>query len=353
MFGRLTGYATPALALLACAGVALASPQKIDTRWLERSYWIHASLTVRADRGYWGATYARPQAPTAEEIKRAAHTLCDKYGANRLYLIMHNELTIEDAERCLLAWHAGAPRAVQIVPTFVLRMYDHDITPVYTSAEIHRLCTFAKTRIGVRMAAVYDVYPRRNQGACLATLREEFPNAVVRVCVQPGESLEGGWRSAVEDTWSAMCEGRTNADWASPGFGKETLLKWIGERSGEGPTVAWDLIAIAWDYKPTARGTYPGYDDASLNMPLPAGRNALAADLVLRSAEPARLAGFSSDLFIVQANSLSGKHDGPGHTFYEALRSGQPYTGFFAEPLNEIATIYHRLARGQRPLTGN
>ena len=74
--------------------------------------------------------------------------------------------------------------------------------------------------------------------------------------------------------------------------------------------MAWDLITVAWDYTATDRGGYPGYDDARKNMPLPAGRNALAAR-ILSVAKRQALAGFSSDLFILHVNSRSPTHDGP------------------------------------------
>jgi len=77
---------------------------------------------------------------------------------------------------------------------------------------------------------------------------------------------------------------------------------------------------VAWDYSTTQRGEYPGYDDAARNMPLPAGRNALAAREILRIARPECLAGFSSDLTILQANSVRTEHDGLTGSFYETLK---------------------------------
>jgi hypothetical protein len=95
--------------------------------------------------------------------------------------------------------------------------------------------------------------------------------------------------AAVQDTWSGFCHGKTNADWFDKGFGAETLRKWVKDRNRKDQPVAWDLMVVAWDYSTTARGGYPGYDDAAKNMPLPAGRNRLAAKEILRVAQVGRL----------------------------------------------------------------
>lgn len=111
--------------------------------------------------------------------------------------------------------------------------------------------------------------------------------------------------------------------------------------------VAWNLIVVAWDYSATERGSYPGYDDANKNMPLPAGRNALAANEILRNAKPDRLAGLSSDLFILHVNSRSPAHDGPRGGFYEALKRGEAYRGYYATPFQEVVTIFAGLRRNK------
>ena len=111
----------------------------------------------------------------------------------------------------------------------------------------------------------------------------------------------------------------------------------------------WDLIAVAWDYQPTKNGEYPGYDDGARNMPLPAGRNRLAAALILEEASPKLMRGFSSDLMILEANSRYEQRDGPSDSFYRWLRRGEVYSGYFAEPLEEIASIYRGLAEGKSP----
>jgi hypothetical protein len=112
-------------------------------------------------------------------------------------------------------------------------------------------------------------------------------------------------------------------------------------------------VAVAWDYEPTERGGFPGYDDARRNMPLPADRNRLAANLILDTARPDVMAGFSADLFIIQANSRVKERDGDADAFYATLREGRPYRGYFAEPFHEIAAIFRALRDGMPVRCGN
>jgi len=196
--------------------------------------------------------------------------------------------------------------------------------------------------------AVFDVYPDRDQGPGLDVLAEAFPGRLIRLGIQPDEKLAPQFVAAVQDTWSGLCHGKTNADWLSPGFGAETFRRWVEARNGVGYPTAWDLIVVAWDYSTTARGEYPGYDDANKNMPLPVGRNVLAVGEVLRIAKPANLAGFSSDLTILQANSVKNPHDGLRDSFYDSLKRGQVYRGYYREPFAEMTAIYRRLRDGKQ-----
>ena len=97
----------------------------------------------------------------------------------------------------------------------------------------------------------------------------------------------------------------------------------------------------------TDRGGYPGYDDAEKNMPLPAGRNRLAANEILKQAKPDLFAGFSSDLFIVQINSQSDSHDGPDGSFYGTLRRGEVYRGYYSVPFQEVTEIFTDIRTGR------
>jgi hypothetical protein len=84
-------------------------------------------------------------------------------------------------------------------------------------------------------------------------------------------------------------------------------------------------------------------------MPLHRGRNRLAVRLILETASPETLAGLSSDLFILEASSRNPKRDGPSASFYQCLRKGEQYRGYYARPLEEIASIYITLRSGSAP----
>jgi hypothetical protein len=322
---------------------------------LERSYWLHASLVSQPQRGYWGMDFPAATKPTEKQIQNAARLLAGDYAANRLYLIYHNELPLADAEQVFASWRRHCPAEVEIVPTLVLRAYDKQKSEVFAVDELGRLAGFFKRAINPARIAVYDVYAGRDQGSGLATLSREFPAGIIRVGAQPDETIASPFVFAVQDTWSAFCHGKTNNDWQQPGFGRQTLRKWVEKRNTGRQPVAWDLIVVAWDYAATKRGEYPGYDDARKNMPLPAGRNALAAQEILRSAKRDGLAGFSSDIFILHVNSRSPTHDGPDGGFYETLKRGEVYRGYYAVPFNEMTALFRELKQGRliKPATAS
>lgn len=329
------------LASLFAALVLLAAPASAE---MERSFWLHASLGVFTQRNYFGPDFPATAMPEQQQVESAARVLCG-YGANRLYLIYHRELPSEDARRLFAWWRAACPREVEIVPALVLRMYDREQTPVFAADDLTALAQFFHDEINAEHFAVYDIAPKRDLSAVLPTLTKVFPRGLIRLGLQPDESLQPPFASAVMDTWSAFCHGARNAeDWQQPGFGAETLRKWVLARNDPPQPITWDLICVAWDYKATQRGGFPGYDDAEKNMPLPAGRNRLAAQLIRDTAAPAALRGFSSDLYILHENSRTAAHDGREGSFYECLKRGEDYRGFYGAPLREIAAIYAGLA---------
>lgn len=336
--------------LLATLGAASAvverSASAHDLAKLERSFWLNASL-ASPQLGYWGTGYPMTKRPTDAEIGNAARLLTHDAAANKLYLICHHEMPLTETREVLLAWRKSCPAEVEIVPTLVLRMYDKPATPVFTVGELDELCEFFKTGLAARHVGIYDVYPKRDQAAQIAVLAKHFPSWIVRVGLQPDEKIEPPVTGAVADTWSGFCHGLTNEDWHSPGFGASTLLNWVAARNSGAVPIAWDLIVVAWDYSKTKRGEYPGYDDANKNLPLPAGRNRLAVADILSTAVPGKLAGFSSDLLILQLNSASQPHDGTSGAFYQTLKAGRTYDGFFAAPWNEISAIYRDMRNGR------
>lgn len=311
---------------------------------MERSFWLHASLGLFTQKNYFGADYPATSMPMRGEIENAARLLTSTYAANRLYLIYHCEVAVEDARKLFLWWRAACPDSVEIVPALVLRAYDKAQTPVFGPRDLGALVSFFREELRVSRLAVYDIASGRDQGAGLKVVADAFPDGIVRLGLQPDERLDAPFASAVADTWSALCHGRRNdEDWRQPGFGAETLRKWVAARDADTPPVVWNLVAVAWDYAATGRGGYPGYDDAEKNMPLPGGRNRLAMQLIRDTAKAGRCGGFSSDLYILHENSRSTAHDGRERSFYECLKRGENYRGFYAVPFQEIVTLFGEL----------
>jgi hypothetical protein len=64
---------------------------------------------------------------------------------------------------------------VEVVPALLLRMYDKAAEPVFSSAELEALLAFFKTEVNPRHVALYEVLPRRDQGAGLAQMARPSP----------------------------------------------------------------------------------------------------------------------------------------------------------------------------------
>ena len=315
----------------------------------ERSYWVHASLGPFTQLGYYGTNFPATTPPTREEVANAARLLSGRYGANRLYLIYHREIPESDARKVFAWWREVCPATVELVPALVLRMYDKRQAPVFTAGEARGLATFFYDTVNSNRLAVYDIQARREQGDALPVLAQQFPGGLVRLGLQPGEALAAPFTAAVQDTWSGFCHGtRNREDWAQPGFGAEALRSWVAERNAGSAAVAWNLIVVAWDYSATPRGGYPGYDDAAKNMPLPSGRNRAAAQLIVGASDKNHFGGFSSDLYILHENSRSAAHDGKTGAFYQTLREGRAYEGYYAAPFREVADIYRDVEKASK-----
>jgi hypothetical protein len=331
-----------------CLAQTNSTPIKPELTTLERSYWVHASLAF-SSLGYWGNQFSKISPPSSEEIKKAADLLCNKYGANRLYLFYHREIPIAEARRVFTDWRKVCPASMELVPALLLTTYDKAQTSLYPDrTELQDLIMFLKRYINQQQMAVFDVYPNRDQGRPLDDLTAAYPAGLVRLGIQPNELPVKIFTHAVQDTWSAFCHGlRNQEDWLQTGFGAGKLQEWVNERNPGTIKIAWDLIVVAWDYSVTKRGEYPGYDDAGKNMPLPAGRNQLAAEMIHRTANPRTFAGFSADLTILEANSLSSSHDGTTGSFYQTLKRGEAYKGYYHVPFDELTGLFRALRQGQ------
>ncbi len=347
LLSKCMGLLLTALFVLGEEAVADIRP---DPAALERSYWVHASLGLFTQRGYFGEEFPATSPPSQSEVGNAARLLCGPYAANRLYLIYHREIPLDTAQEVFLWWRKSCPADIEVVPTILMRMYDKDQTPVFSESEIDELITFFVGNINSNRLAVLDVYENRDQTPLLARVAERYAGGLIRLGLQPGESLAAPFSAAVQDTWSGLCHGRRNLeDWSEPGFGAETLRRWVRARRGQTSPIAWNLVTVAWDYSTTERGGFPGYDDAEKNMPLPSGRNMAALQLIVESAAPETLAGFSSDLYILNENSRSEPHDGKQGALYQTLRQGREYRGYYAAPLQEIIKIFQQMRTGKWP----
>ena len=125
--------------LLVTGRIGLSAEKGHDLANLERSFWLHASLATKSQKGYWGPVFPASSSPTETDIRNAAKLLTDKYAANRLYLVYHHEIPLQEAEQVFRWWRQYCPEKVQLVPTLVLRMYDQQQTPVFTSDELRQL----------------------------------------------------------------------------------------------------------------------------------------------------------------------------------------------------------------------
>ena len=329
------------------AGLCVAeqtAAESASAKPMERSFWLHASLGLFTQRNYFGAEFPATPMPTREQVINAARLLATTYAANRLYLIYHRELPIADAQMLFRWWRDACGKNVELVPAFVLKMYDKAQSPAFSEEELIELSSFCRGELKMRVAAIYDIAPLREAGELTKVLAKKFDGGLVRFGLQPAEPLDAPFIRGVADTWSAFCHGKRNAeDWRQPGFGAETLRKWVMARNTGTRPVAWDLVVVAWDYSATQRGGYPGYDDAEKNMPLPSGRNREAMKLIRVTAKPSLLAGFSSDLYILHENSRSSAHDGREGSFYECLKRGEDYRGYYRAPFQEVVKLFREL----------
>jgi hypothetical protein len=128
----------------------------------------------------------------------------------------------------------------------------------------------------------------------------------------------------------------------------EQLLKLVAARTEQPIPVAWDFIAVSCQ-SPKHPLDHGIYGDAERNLPLPSGRSTLAGTEILRHANAGSFLGFSSDLRTLQISSQAINHDGTGYSFYEMLKRGQIYVGYYARPFHEIGKIYRALRAGNAP----
>lgn len=327
----------------------------------ELSYWVDIDLRNNNGRGYWKdvAAFAPDTLPTAAEVENASISFKENYYAEKLYVVYHRQFEIEDAKKVFENWNKSAARqGIEIVPTIVLENYETPSTMNFTDEEIAEFAAWSLKNINSAEFGIYDVYSRQQedgkQNNQLVMLKEKTANKLVLVGLQPGIKLSSNFMSAVQDTWTAECQGLTNELWENPvmfkgtdNYGRKLLEEWIKERAdGENRRIVWDMIPVAWDYEaPVDSLGYicPG-DDALINDPPIDGRIDLCHTYFVKNYPDGMLnpkfGGYSCDLHILEANSY-GKPERP--TFYDQLKANKPYKGYFASAMDQVASLYKSL----------
>jgi hypothetical protein len=327
----------------------------------ELSYWIDIDVRHNNGRGYWFNVDAKPEdvVPTEAEVSNSCRGIAEEYNGRKLYVTYHRQFEIDKAKNVFLLWKQyGSQYGIDIVPTFVLESYATPTRLNFTNNELTELAAWCKQNINSNELGIYDVYVRQSVGSAqdlqLTELSAQVQIALVRVGVQPGERMNSYFFAGVQDTWSAECQGLTNELWenaryykGSNKYGRRLLQEWVNERlNGDTRKITWNLIPVAWDYDDPLDPfgyIFPG-DNALTNDPPVPGRLHLSQQYIIswypRGTANRLFGGFSCDLHILEANSY-GRPESP--TFYEQLRSGQPYQGYFANAMKEVAEVYENL----------
>lgn len=327
----------------------------------ELSYWVDIDLRVSNGRGYWFKVgdYAPDITPTAAQVEQASKSLRNEFHGNKLYIVYHRQFELEEAKTTLAVWkNWGDQLGMEIVPAIVLQDYTADALLNFTDEEIVAFADWCKTNVNDKEFGIYDVYIRHQSGSVqdmqIAKIKERIGDNLVHVGLQPGSELNAHMKAAVEDTWTAECQGLTNELWENPvmfkgtdNYGRKLLEEWIKERAdGENRRIVWDMIPVAWDYEaPVDSLGYicPG-DDALINDPPIDGRIDLCHTYFVKNYPDGMLnpkfGGYSCDLHILEANSY-GKPERP--TFYDQLKANKPYKGYFASAMDQVASLYKSL----------
>ena len=326
----------------------------------ELSYWVDMDMSGAHLRGYWYdvSVYDEEKIPENGWIENACQALSGNYGADKLYVIWHRQYEPETAKTVFRTWQeAGKSAGVKIVPTVVLQSYSSSSSMNFSDEEITAFAEWSVGNICDDEFAVYDVYTRDAVGSSqdhqLKLLKEAVGDILTRVGQQPGVALNDSYSKAVEDTWTAECQGKTNELWENPifykghkNYGRLLLESWVKERvEGESRPFVWNMIPVAWDYDTDDELSYdcPG-DNALTNDPPVPGRLELCHKYISAcypgGLDDKRFGGYSCDLHILQANS-SGRGESP--SFYEAIREAATYEGDFSAAMSEIGELFNSL----------
>src|SRR5437899_3547837 len=333
------------VAMLLGIASAFASSESERLKHLERSFSLHASLAAPTQNGNWDTNFPSLEPPTETQIHNAARVLTQDYNANRLYLIYQKEIPLVDAERVFQIWRAACPSDVEIVPALMLNAGTNQ-HQLFSAAEIRRLGEFFRQEVNPKRLAVLGSIDARLNESSVKTLSPNFTAGLLRLGLQPGE--KGPFSAGIVETRTALCSSQSNEQWQHDASGLEALRKWIDARNEQSLPITWGLVAVGCDDS-KANHTSLGPNDPERNIPIISGRNAMAISEILQRGKTPSLAGFSVDLQALQVSSQAVSHDGSGYSFYELLKRGQVYVGYYARPFLEIVNAYGTMRSGKMP----
>ena len=334
----------------------------IETNDYELSYWIDMDVIGNHTRGYWfNLDESGVETETPEiYVANAARNLAERYGANKLYVIYHRQYEMESAKKVFGYWvKYGKDYGMDIVPCVCLQSYKQNNEKLnFSDAEIISFAKWALENVSDEFS-IYDVYTRDQDGSLqdeqLKKLYNEIGNKIIKVGMQPLTPLKKYYKYAVQDCWTAECQGRTNELWENPvyyngsyNYGRRLLESWVVDRiDNDSRKWVYCLIPVAWDYDVALdKPSYdcPG-DNALTNDPPIKGRIELCRKYIAgcyeNGVQNPLFGGYSCDLHILHANSAGCGKDNPN--FYTALRTDKEYTGYFSEAVNEIGSVYKNL----------
>jgi len=338
------------LALLPGVVSAFASSEPEQLKHLERSFSVHASLAALPQNGSWDTNFPSLDSPNENQIHNAARLLTQDYNANRLYLIYQKEIPLVEAERVFQMWRTACPSEIELVPALMLNGGSTNQPELFSPLEIRRLSEFFKHEVNPNRIAVFCSH-RANE-VSLSALQTNFGTGLIRLGLQPSDKLQAPFSGAVAHTWSAFCSGQSNEELQRDASGLEALRKWIDVRNEQPIPVVWSLGIVGCNLSKTANDTLPVHDDPERNAPVASGRNATVFSELLQRTGRGTFGGFNADLQALQLSSGAVSHDGSGYSFYEMLKRGQLYVGYYARPFLEIVNAYGSLRGGKAPQAG-
>jgi hypothetical protein len=303
----------------------------IDARHLERAFRLQASLSNLPDLSRWSTNFPSVHLPAEAEIAHAVRLLTEDYAGNCLYLVYQKEISLSDAEHVFALWRQACPVEVEIIPTLVLHA-GRNSSAVFSPAEIKAFTTFLRKDLKVMRLGIAGSHQSEPMLDGLAT---EFK--LVNMDLQLGQKPGTPFSAGLQDTCPALGDGQTPEEWEQKGLARIRS----SAQSGDGLPRGFSLGATM--------SLRPGVSDPEKEAILQARRNALAAAEIVAAVPSQSFNGFSVDLVALQAASRAVSHDGSGYAFYEMLKRGHIYVGFYARSFHEIVGIYETLRAGKLP----